>query len=82
MYYGNAQWVLDDTIEAVKGKKSIAISPTMAYHPEVQHAIAEMVIDMEGVGAHIDRIAQDWSDGVDQRARLASEADRCQAPRR
>jgi hypothetical protein len=41
-----------------------------------------MVIDMEGVGAHIDRIAQDWSDGVDQRARLASEADRCQAPRR
>jgi len=65
VYYGNAQWVLDETIEAVKGKKSMAISPTMAYHPEVQHAIAEMVIDMEGVGAHIDRIAQDWSDGVD-----------------
>ena len=56
MYYGNAQWVLDDTIEAVKGKKSIAISPTMAYHPEVQHAIAEMVIDMEGVGAGLPRI--------------------------
>lgn len=65
MYYGNAQRVLDETIEAVKGKKSMAISRTMAYHPEVQHAIAEMVIDMEGVGAHIDRIAQDWSDGVD-----------------
>jgi alkylation response protein AidB-like acyl-CoA dehydrogenase len=65
VYYGNAQRVLDETIEAVKGKKSMAISRTMAYHPEVQHAIAEMVIDMEGVGAHIDRIAQDWSDGVD-----------------
>ena len=65
VYYGNAQRVLDETIEAVKSKKAMAISRTMAYHPEVQHAIAEMVIDMEAVGAHIDRIAQDWSDGVD-----------------
>ena len=56
MYYGNAQRVLDDTIEAIKGKKSMAISPTMAYHPEVQHAIAEMVIDMEGVGTGLPRI--------------------------
>ena len=65
VYYGNAQHALDMTIEAVKNKKSIAISRTMAYHPEVQHSIAEMVVEMEGVGAHIDRIAQDWSDGVD-----------------
>ena len=65
VYYGNAQHALDLTIEAVKGKKSLAISRTMAYHPEVQHAIAEMVCDMEGAGAHIDRVAQDWSDGVD-----------------
>ena len=68
VYYGNAQRVLDETIEAVKSKKAMAISRTMAYHPEVQHAIAEMVIDMESVGAHIDRIAQDWSDGVDHGA--------------
>ena len=65
VYYGNAQHALDLTIEAVKNKKSIAITRTMAYHPEVQHAIAEMVVEMEGVGAHIDRIAQEWSDGVD-----------------
>ena len=68
VYYGNAQHVLDLTIEAVKNKKSLAITRTMAYHPEVQHAIAEMVIEMESVGAHIDRIAEEWSNGVDHGA--------------
>ena len=65
VYYGNAQHVLDLTIESVKTKKSLAITRTMAYHPEVQHAIAEMVIEMESIGPHLDRIAQEWSDGVD-----------------
>ena len=65
VYFGNAQHALDMTIEAVKNKKSIAITRTMAYHPEVQHSIAEMVCEMEAVEAHIDRIAQEWSDGVD-----------------
>ena len=65
IYYGNAQHVLDLTIEAVKNKKSLAVTRSMAYHPEVQHAIAEMVCEMEAVGAHIDLVAQEWSDGVD-----------------
>ena len=26
----------------------------MAYHPEVQHAIAEMVIELESIGPHLD----------------------------
>jgi alkylation response protein AidB-like acyl-CoA dehydrogenase len=37
----------------------------MAYHPEVQHAVAEMVIELSGIGPHIDRAAQDWSDNTD-----------------
>ena len=85
VYYGNAQHVLDLTIEAVKNKKSLAITRTMAYHPEVQHAIAEMVIEMESVGAHIDRIAEEWSNGVVQRrgpwGGLAAEVNRRQAAR-
>jgi alkylation response protein AidB-like acyl-CoA dehydrogenase len=40
----------------------------MAYHPEVQHAIAQMVIDLESVGPHIERVAEDWSSGVDHGA--------------
>ena len=65
VYYGNAQHALDLTIESVKNKKSLALTRSMAYHPEIQHAIAEMVVDMEGVEAHLDRVTQDWSDGVD-----------------
>jgi alkylation response protein AidB-like acyl-CoA dehydrogenase len=71
VYYGNAQHVLDMTINSVNNKKSMAISRTMAYHPEFQHAIAGMVIEMEGIGAHIDRITQEWSDGVDHGAAWA-----------
>ena len=40
----------------------------MAYHPEVQHAIAEIVIELEGMIAHADRIAEDWTNGVDHGA--------------
>jgi alkylation response protein AidB-like acyl-CoA dehydrogenase len=37
----------------------------MRYHPGIQHDISEMVLEMEGIGPHLDRVAQDWSDGVD-----------------
>jgi alkylation response protein AidB-like acyl-CoA dehydrogenase len=65
VYYGLAQRVLDLTIETVKNKTSIALTRSMAHHPEVQHAIADMVIEMESIGPHIDKVAQDWSEGVD-----------------
>ncbi|HEX5474632.1 MAG TPA: acyl-CoA dehydrogenase family protein [Vicinamibacterales bacterium] len=64
IYYGLAQRALDVTVETVRKKKSIAISRTMAYHAEVQHAIAEMGLALEGIGPHLDRIADDWSAGV------------------
>ena len=37
----------------------------MAYHPEVQHAVAEMVIEVESIGPQLEKLAQDWADGVD-----------------
>jgi hypothetical protein len=37
----------------------------MAYHPELQHSAAEMTIEIESMGPHIDRIAEDWSNGFD-----------------
>jgi alkylation response protein AidB-like acyl-CoA dehydrogenase len=40
----------------------------MAYHPEVQHAIAEMVIELESIGPHLESVAEDWSNGVDHGA--------------
>jgi alkylation response protein AidB-like acyl-CoA dehydrogenase len=65
VYYGLAQRALDSTIEGVKKKKSIALSRPMAYHAEVQHSIAEMVIEMESIGPHIEKLAEDWSARVD-----------------
>jgi alkylation response protein AidB-like acyl-CoA dehydrogenase len=56
--------VVDTAVESVKKKKSMAISRTMAYHPEVQHAVAKMMIELESIGPHLDSVAEDWSNGV------------------
>jgi alkylation response protein AidB-like acyl-CoA dehydrogenase len=65
IYYAIAQRAFDWTIENVKKKTSLAMSRPMAYHAEVQHAIADMALELEAIGPHLDKIAQDWSDGVD-----------------
>jgi alkylation response protein AidB-like acyl-CoA dehydrogenase len=65
IYYGNAQNMLDQTIAALKTKTSIALTRPMIYHPEIQHEVAEMVMEMEAIQPHIEKIAQDWCDGVD-----------------
>jgi len=65
VYYGLAKRALDRSIAAAKSKSSLALSRPMAYHPEIQHAVAQMVIELESIGPHLDRIAEDWSNGVD-----------------
>jgi alkylation response protein AidB-like acyl-CoA dehydrogenase len=64
VYYGLARRVFDLTIERVKSKRSLALSRSMAYHAEVQHAIADMALELEAVEPHIDRLAADWDQGV------------------
>lgn len=72
IYYGLAKRALDLSIAAVKSKGSLGLSRSMAYHPEIQHAIAEMVIEVESVGPHLETIAEDWSNGVDHGAQWPS----------
>ena len=64
IYYGLAKRTLDMTVDAMKKKRSIAMTRSMAYHPEVQHAVAEMGIALDGAEAHLDRIASDWATGT------------------
>ena len=64
IYYGLATRVRDLIVEHLKTKKSLGVTRSMAYHPEVQHGIAEIAIELEGIGPHLDAIARDWSDGV------------------
>lgn len=68
IYYGLARRALDHTISSVKSKGSIAVSRSMAYHPEIQHSIADMAIELESIGPHLESVAQDWSNGVDHGA--------------
>jgi alkylation response protein AidB-like acyl-CoA dehydrogenase len=66
IYIGLAERALALTLERIKKKTSIAdMTRSMAYHPGVQHKIAEIVIELEGMIAHADRITADWMDGVD-----------------
>ena len=72
IYYGLAKRALDQSIAAVKSKGSLALSRSLAYHPEVQHAIADMVIELESIGPHLESVAEDWSHGVDHGAQWPS----------
>ena len=66
IYYGLAQQVLARTVETVKKKTSLGISRgSMAYHPEVQRSVAQMVMEVEAIGPYLDRLAEDWTNGVD-----------------
>ena len=68
IYYGLARRALDVTIETAKSKRSIGLTRPMAYHAELQHRVAQMGLAFESIGPHLDRIAEDWSNGVDHGA--------------
>jgi alkylation response protein AidB-like acyl-CoA dehydrogenase len=66
IYIGLADRARGLAIERIKNKRSVAeMTRSMAYHPGVQHTIAEIVIELESITAHADRIAEDWTSGVD-----------------
>jgi alkylation response protein AidB-like acyl-CoA dehydrogenase len=72
IYYGLAKRALDQSIATVKSKGSLAITRSLAYHPEIQHAIADMVLELESIGPQLEAIAEDWSNGVDHGAQWPS----------
>ncbi|MGI8549106.1 MAG: acyl-CoA dehydrogenase family protein [Gemmatimonadaceae bacterium] len=65
VYYGMARRALDLTVDTLKKKGSIALSRPMSYHPGAQHQVAEMGLELEAIEPHLDRIADEWSHGVD-----------------
>jgi len=68
IYYGVAQRAMDLALPGIKNKKSVAVSWSMAYHPEIQHMVAEMALAFDPIGPHLDRVAEEWSNGVDHGA--------------
>jgi alkylation response protein AidB-like acyl-CoA dehydrogenase len=65
VYTGIAQRAYDLAVAGVSSRGSVAMTRSMAYHPEVQHEVAEMRFALESIDAHLGRIVDDWSDGVD-----------------
>ncbi len=68
VYYGLAQRMLELATEQVKSQKSLELTRSKAYHPEVQRGVADMVMELEAMGAQIESVTGDWSNGVDHGA--------------
>lgn len=65
IYYGLARRALDQTIAEIKKKTSVAVTRSLAYHPEVQHTLGEMILELESIEPHLEKVAEDWSNGTD-----------------
>jgi alkylation response protein AidB-like acyl-CoA dehydrogenase len=68
VYYAIGKRALDLAVERAKHRTSLAVTRPMAYHPEIQHCVAEMLLELEGIAPHLDSVARDWSQGVDHGA--------------
>jgi len=66
IYLGMAERAVELAVAGTKKKTSVALGGrSMAYNPMVQYSIAEMGIELESIAAQVERVAADWSDGVD-----------------
>jgi alkylation response protein AidB-like acyl-CoA dehydrogenase len=68
IYYGLARRAYEMTLQAAKSKKSIGLTRSMAYHAEMQHTVAEMTLALDTIEPHLERVAMDWSTGVNHGA--------------
>ena len=68
IYYGLATRALHMTLESVKNKRVLALTRPMSYHAEVQHRVAEMGLAIDSIEPLLERVAIDWSEGVDHGA--------------
>jgi alkylation response protein AidB-like acyl-CoA dehydrogenase len=65
VYYGAAKRAFDMTVERMPQRTSVALTNSMAHHPEVQHNVAEMRMDLDASEALLDRTTADWANGVE-----------------
>lgn len=68
IYLGLAERARDLAAAGVRKRTSLALTRSMAYHPEIQHCFAEMQLGLEAASAQVERVADEWSSGVDHGA--------------
>jgi alkylation response protein AidB-like acyl-CoA dehydrogenase len=64
-YLGAAKRAFDLVVAQLPKKTSIALTHSMAHHPEVQHNVAEMRIALDAAEAMLERTSTDWATGVE-----------------
>jgi alkylation response protein AidB-like acyl-CoA dehydrogenase len=73
IYIAQAQRALDLAVANATSKVSVAMSgQTTAHNPMIQYTIAEMVLELDAITAHVERTANDWVSGVDHGGLWAS----------
>ena len=65
VYLGAAQRAFDITSSKMPQRTSVALTRSMAHHPEVQHHVAEMRMALDAAEALLERTAADWATGVE-----------------
>ncbi|HEU4840688.1 MAG TPA: acyl-CoA dehydrogenase family protein [Ilumatobacteraceae bacterium] len=65
VYLGAARRAFDITLDKMPKRTSIALTHSMAHHPEVQHHVAKMRMAHDAAEALLDRTAGDWEAGVE-----------------
>ena len=64
VYLGAAKRAFDITVDRMPKRTSVALTRSMAHHPEVQHNVSEMRISLDASEALLDRVTTDWATGV------------------
>jgi len=66
IYIGIAERALELAVADARKKTSVAMGGrSMAYNPMIQWEIADMAVELDSITAHAERVADDWSNGVD-----------------
>lgn len=65
VYCGLARHAFERAAESVKKKQVRTMQRSMAWHPAVQNAIADMAIELQAIESMLDRTAGDWAVRVD-----------------
>lgn len=64
VYCGLARRAVELATGEAREKGSLALTRSRAWHPEIQHTVADMVMELEAITAQVDSVTRDWSEGV------------------
>lgn len=64
VYSGLARRAYDEVLARIPQRTSVALTRSMAHHPEVQHGVAEMRMGLETIDWVLERVTADWASDV------------------